>query len=738
MGGNFDWAGTGQALGSAGQNVVEARRYQQEKADIEKRQKEAEKRAQLTVLEQAARAKVEAAQRALQNNPSDPDLRAAADAAAREHESVLSQITGQPTTIYPRVKRTIQAPEKLRPGAAAPAAPTPPVPAGAPGEPTEGIQPGTATPAGTTAGLKGAPGTQPEAGGFAQAPQPVTREEIEHGLGASPEAQRWTGAIGARLEQQKANIRALANDPRTRPEQIQSLIARHNQDVSRARAMAARFGINPEQAEFLFPSYTDEEGQITVNEVKGRQEAAVATAYKAQLAAVAAAVTRYSNNRSALGRQAMEQAMTQYNAMYEQMTRQGLDPASVGAAEPYNIEAELAGWDKGREVSPKTQADDARARAQLHAWKLWENGNRSPETLAILGLRPAENKGKMGFEHRGMVVTDLWQAKVLWQTDPSFRKRFEGAGAVLGSAGTGDKDDKAFLREVQRRSVVLRLDLRASEKTVTGLEAVWNTLNEREKKYAMQGNGPEGHIKLWQSLQTARIRTEEIKAKIEELTTLRGEIESPPPGGAAAPAAPAAPRIYRGPKVLVEGGQTVDLEGIWNAVQAGGVISKEQWNGLPKKVQDWLRQNGVQPGVSGLQSSSVSPDGQRAIKNEEGLRLVAYRDGNRYSIGYGTPSRKGERITQAEAERRFQASLSTHADPVAQIARDIPLRQNQVDALASLAYNYGRNVFTTYSWGRNLVAALRKGNVEAAARIIERRSDNPARRRREAAMLRAT
>lgn len=84
---------------------------------------------------------------------------------------------------------------------------------------------------------------------------------------------------------------------------------------------------------------------------------------------------------------------------------------------------------------------------------------------------------------------------------------------------------------------------------------------------------------------------------------------------------------------------------------------------------------------------------KQMIKDWEGCRLTAYRcPAGVLTIGYGhtgpdvTP---GKRITQAEADRLFDADVRKFAEKVAPLFSGVALNNNQFDALVSLSYNIG-------------------------------------------------
>lgn len=84
---------------------------------------------------------------------------------------------------------------------------------------------------------------------------------------------------------------------------------------------------------------------------------------------------------------------------------------------------------------------------------------------------------------------------------------------------------------------------------------------------------------------------------------------------------------------------------------------------------------------------------KQMIKGWEGCKLTAYRcPAGVLTIGYGhtgpdvTP---GKTITQAEADRVFDADVRKFAEKVAPLFSGVVLNNNQFDALVSLSYNIG-------------------------------------------------
>jgi GH24 family phage-related lysozyme (muramidase) len=76
---------------------------------------------------------------------------------------------------------------------------------------------------------------------------------------------------------------------------------------------------------------------------------------------------------------------------------------------------------------------------------------------------------------------------------------------------------------------------------------------------------------------------------------------------------------------------------------------------------------------------------------KDGFHRTAYWDYGQWSIGYGTKSKKGEVIDQAEAERRLSAELGSHRKRVEDEAKRLGLafKPHEMDALTSFDYNTG-------------------------------------------------
>ncbi|ATG86256.1 lysozyme [Pseudomonas phage IME180] len=103
-----------------------------------------------------------------------------------------------------------------------------------------------------------------------------------------------------------------------------------------------------------------------------------------------------------------------------------------------------------------------------------------------------------------------------------------------------------------------------------------------------------------------------------------------------------------------------------------------------------------------------------AIKEHEGLRLVAYLDSvDVWTIGYGDTGPdvvKGLTITKEEAEKRLRRRLVEFEGYVNTYVK-VPLKQHQFDALVSLVYNIGPTNFKTST----LLKKLNAGDYIGAA-----------------------
>jgi len=93
----------------------------------------------------------------------------------------------------------------------------------------------------------------------------------------------------------------------------------------------------------------------------------------------------------------------------------------------------------------------------------------------------------------------------------------------------------------------------------------------------------------------------------------------------------------------------------------------------------------------------LSDHGEAIIKNFEGLRLNAYRDSaGVWTIGYGSTKyhdgrlvKPGDKLAnEAQADALFRNTLGEYISAVNH-KTNVPLTQNQFDALVSFTYNTG-------------------------------------------------
>lgn len=105
---------------------------------------------------------------------------------------------------------------------------------------------------------------------------------------------------------------------------------------------------------------------------------------------------------------------------------------------------------------------------------------------------------------------------------------------------------------------------------------------------------------------------------------------------------------------------------------------------------------------------------KEAIKEHEGLRLVAYLDSvGVWTIGYGDTGPdvvKGLTITKEQAEERLRKRLVEFEGYVNRYVK-VKLTQNQFDALVSLVYNIGPTNFNSST----LLLKLNAGDYVGAA-----------------------
>lgn len=144
----------------------------------------------------------------------------------------------------------------------------------------------------------------------------------------------------------------------------------------------------------------------------------------------------------------------------------------------------------------------------------------------------------------------------------------------------------------------------------------------------------------------------------------------------------------------------------WLRAMSGGKLTQAQVDagdavieslGLDKLAQLLNYKYVEDKKVSGQRD--ISDNGYQIIKQAEGFRSKAYQDtGGVWTIGYGTikvngvPVKKGDTCTEAQALAYLKADCAW-VDKCLDDAVDVPVTQNQFDALASLVYNIGETAF---------------------------------------------
>ena len=120
-----------------------------------------------------------------------------------------------------------------------------------------------------------------------------------------------------------------------------------------------------------------------------------------------------------------------------------------------------------------------------------------------------------------------------------------------------------------------------------------------------------------------------------------------------------------------------------------------------------------------LRSMRLSADGLFDLKRFEKCELEAYPDeGGKWTIGGGSTLgvKKGDRIDQAEADRRLAVKIA-EVEAVVNAAVKLPeLTQGQFDALICFTYNVGNGAFR----GSTLLELLNSNDTTAAAEQFSR------------------
>ena len=111
----------------------------------------------------------------------------------------------------------------------------------------------------------------------------------------------------------------------------------------------------------------------------------------------------------------------------------------------------------------------------------------------------------------------------------------------------------------------------------------------------------------------------------------------------------------------------------------------------------------------------ISANGIELIKRFEGLELESYQDiAGIWTIGYGHTETAGpnQKITEREAEQLLMQDLRPRERAVDSLA-NVPLNQNEFDALVSFVYNVGENAFRGSTARRRLNQNNRLGAADA-------------------------
>ena len=114
----------------------------------------------------------------------------------------------------------------------------------------------------------------------------------------------------------------------------------------------------------------------------------------------------------------------------------------------------------------------------------------------------------------------------------------------------------------------------------------------------------------------------------------------------------------------------------------------------------------------------ISQEGIDLIKHFEGCELESYRcSANVLAIGYGTTKNvvEGMKISQHQAEELLMKDLEEFEEYVEDLI-DVPLEQNQFDALVAWTYNLGPTNLKTST----LRKVLNKGAYDDVAEQIKR------------------
>lgn len=124
-------------------------------------------------------------------------------------------------------------------------------------------------------------------------------------------------------------------------------------------------------------------------------------------------------------------------------------------------------------------------------------------------------------------------------------------------------------------------------------------------------------------------------------------------------------------------------------------------------------------GVAEDSTKTISTDGTKLIASFEGLKLTAYLCPAKFwTIGLGTtvypnyqPVKKGDTCTKEQALQYKAHDLRRFEKCVNELV-NVPLNQNQFDALVSLAYNIGSSAFKDSTLLKKLNASDYRGAAD--------------------------
>lgn len=114
----------------------------------------------------------------------------------------------------------------------------------------------------------------------------------------------------------------------------------------------------------------------------------------------------------------------------------------------------------------------------------------------------------------------------------------------------------------------------------------------------------------------------------------------------------------------------------------------------------------------------TSQQGLELIKHFEGFRSKAYLcPANVWTIGYGTTSgvKRGQVVTEAQATQMLQRDVEKFENAIKRHVQ-VPLRQNEFDALVSFVYNVGEGNFKSST----LLRLLNQGGYDDVYAQLQR------------------